>query len=170
MGKTNGPGEEGPADIAAVLADEDLKLREIAKMYGNMSFVERIRKTLNGLSAPKDSGEYKFAKLQLQRSVGPIVAVLLPLGGVCFLLSLQKDVSVRERTQQVEIQEIEEAPDVEEPPEPPEDFEILDPVDVEIDGGKAVAHRWVYRQRIFTAFTRAARPWCCATRWVRIPA
>ena len=36
-------------------------------------------------------------------------------------------------------------------------------VDVEIDGEKAVAHRWVYRQRIFTAFTRAARPWVIVT-------
>ena len=125
---------EGQADIAAVLADEDMKLREIAKMYGNMSLGERIRKTLNGLSAPKDSGEYKFAKLQLQRSAGPIVAVLLPLGGICFLLSIQKDVNVRERTQQVEIQEVEDAPDVEETPETPEDIEFLDPVDVEIDG------------------------------------
>jgi len=134
MGKPDGQGGEGPADIAAVLADEDLKLREIAKMYGNMSLGERIRKTLNGLSAPKDSGEYKFAKLQLQLSVGPIVAVLLPLGGICFLLSIQKDVNVRERTQQVEIQEVEDAPDVEETPETPEDIEFLDPVDVEIDG------------------------------------
>ena len=32
-------------------------------------------------------------------------------------------------------------------------------VDVEVADGKAVARRWVYRQRILTEFTRAAKPW-----------
>ena len=36
-------------------------------------------------------------------------------------------------------------------------------VDVDIADGKVVAHRWVYRQRIFTAFSRAARPWVIVT-------
>ena len=32
-------------------------------------------------------------------------------------------------------------------------------VDVEVAEGKIVARRWVYRQRILTEFTRAAKPW-----------
>lgn len=32
-------------------------------------------------------------------------------------------------------------------------------VDIEIADGKAVARRWVYRQRILTEFTRTAKPW-----------
>ena len=39
-------------------------------------------------------------------------------------------------------------------------------VDLEVADGKAVARRWVYRQRIFTAFSRAAsveRPWVIVT-------
>ena len=32
-------------------------------------------------------------------------------------------------------------------------------VDVEIADGKAVARRWVYRQRILAEFTRSAKPW-----------
>ena len=36
-------------------------------------------------------------------------------------------------------------------------------VDVEVADGKAVARRWVYRQRIFTTFSRAARPWVIVT-------
>ena len=36
-------------------------------------------------------------------------------------------------------------------------------VDVELADGKAVARRWVYRQRILTAFSRAARPWVIVT-------
>lgn len=36
-------------------------------------------------------------------------------------------------------------------------------VDVEVSDGKAVARRWVYRQRILTEFTRAAKPWVLVT-------
>ena len=36
-------------------------------------------------------------------------------------------------------------------------------VDVEVVDGKAVARRWVYRQRILTEFTRAAKPWVLVT-------
>ena len=36
-------------------------------------------------------------------------------------------------------------------------------VDVEVVDGKAVARRWVYRQRIYTTFSRAARPWVIVT-------
>ena len=36
-------------------------------------------------------------------------------------------------------------------------------VDVEVADGKASARRWVYRQRIFTTFSRAARPWVIVT-------
>ena len=36
-------------------------------------------------------------------------------------------------------------------------------VDVAVADGKAVASRWVYRQRIFTSFSRAAKPWVVVT-------
>lgn len=127
-------GTAGNENISSVFTDEDRKLRELAKMYENMPLTERIRKTLNGLSAPKDSGEYKFAKLQLQRSIGPILAILLPLAGIGGLLSMQKTVDLRERTQQVEILEVEDAPEMEETPDTPEEMEALDPIDIDIDG------------------------------------
>ena len=36
-------------------------------------------------------------------------------------------------------------------------------VDVAVEGDKATVSRWAYRQRIFCAFTRAARPWVVVT-------
>jgi electron transfer flavoprotein alpha subunit len=36
-------------------------------------------------------------------------------------------------------------------------------VDVEIADGKALAKRWVYRQRILTEFSREAKPWVIVT-------
>lgn len=134
MSEENDREKRDVENIAAVLSDEDMKLRELAKMYENMPLSVRISKTINGLSAPKDSGEYKFAKLQLQRSIGPLLAVLIPLAGVCALLSMQKTIDQRQKTQQVEILEVEDAPEIEETPEQPEEVEFLDPVDVEIDG------------------------------------
>ena len=36
-------------------------------------------------------------------------------------------------------------------------------VDIDVADGAAVARRWVYRQRILTEFTRAAKPWVIVT-------
>ncbi len=36
-------------------------------------------------------------------------------------------------------------------------------VDVAVDGDKATVQRWAYRQRILTAFSRAAKPWVVVT-------
>ena len=113
----------------------DENLKEVENLFKNMSFAERMKKTVHGLGMPKDSGEYKFAKLQLERMSGPITAILLPLFGVIFLLSLERDTTVTERTQQVEIVEATDAPEIEEP-EPPEyePPEMLEPIDTDFDG------------------------------------
>ena len=113
----------------------DQNLQDLQKLFANMSFSERFRKTMEGLNKPKDSGEYKFAKLQLQLMSGPIIAILLPLIFVIFLFTLKNDTTVTTHTQQVEIVEAEDAPEVEEP-EPPEyePPDVMEPVDTDFDG------------------------------------
>ena len=63
---------------------------EMQKLFEDMSFGERMRRMFHGLKMPKDSGEYKFARLQLQRLSGPAVAVAVPLITVIILLLLPR--------------------------------------------------------------------------------
>ncbi len=45
---------------------------EMMSLFNELTFKERIVKTYRGLSMPKDSGDYKFAKLQIQLLAGPL--------------------------------------------------------------------------------------------------
>ena len=117
------------------LDESDRAYAEMQKLFEDMSFRERMRRMFTGLRMPKDSGEYKFARLQMQRLSGPIAAFLIPLIGIIIMLCLPKSDPPKQRTFTVENVEVEEAPDIEEPPPPdeppPTDF---DPVDTEFDG------------------------------------
>ena len=49
------------------LDERDRSFLEMQKLFEEMSFRERMRKMMAGLKMPHDTGEYKFARLQLQR-------------------------------------------------------------------------------------------------------
>ena len=112
---------------------DGLARREMERLFEKMSFFERMKRTANGLGKPHDSGEYKFAKLQVQRMSGPFFAVLIPLVFVIFLLTLEQDMSTAKHNVAVEIIEQTEIELEEEPPPPPEQVEF-EPIDTEFDG------------------------------------
>ncbi|MBR1609774.1 MAG: terpene cyclase/mutase family protein [Kiritimatiellae bacterium] len=121
---------------AEVWADpEDRAWKEMQKLYENLSFKERIKKTIAGLSMPKDSGEYKYARLQMQRMTGPVVAILVPVLIVAIMLSIPKKEGSASKNVAVEIVETTDTPELEqdEPEEPPEP-DIIEPLDTDIDG------------------------------------
>jgi hypothetical protein len=103
------------------------------EIFEELSFREKVRKVLNGLKQPKDSGEYKWAKLQVLRLWAPASAVIVPVLAVIILMSLAV---MRPATRVVEVQiiepevldELEEFEEIEEEPlEPPEvEMEIPD--------------------------------------------
>jgi len=115
--------------------EHDRAYMEMMKLFEDLSFSERIKRTINGINQPKDSGEYKFAVLQLQRMTGPFLAIVLPIIAVAFLLTIETTQEFRSQVVAVEVidptdtQEIEEEP----PPPPEEEFEF-EPVDTEFDG------------------------------------
>lgn len=114
--------------------EHDRAYAEMMKLFEELSFGERMKRTLNGINKPKDSGEYKFAVLQLQRLTGPFLAFVIPVVVVAFLLSIEADVEVRSQIKAVEIIEIDEPDQIEEePPPPPEEMEF-EPVDTQFDG------------------------------------
>ena len=100
----------------------DLALREIRRKYETIPFRERIRRMLEGLARPHDSGEYKWVRLELQRLSGPAIAILACLLTVAVLLLLPNDTEIKPRVIPVEVIEMEDPPEIEpEPPPPPPD-------------------------------------------------
>ena len=111
-------------------------LEDIQKLYSNMPLRELIRKTLDGLKMPHDTGEYKFARLQVQRMSAPIAAVLIPLIGILILFTIKTDTTEKAINRPVEIMPPAEDVQIEEPPpEPPiEPPDTIEPMDSDIDG------------------------------------
>ena len=56
------------------------------KLFDELSFSERMRRMVAGLSAPRGSGEFKFAVLQLQRLSAPFLATVVPILTVGLLI------------------------------------------------------------------------------------
>jgi hypothetical protein len=115
--------------------------QEMMKLFDELSFREKCRKVAKGLKAPKDSGEYKYAKLQLLRLSAPASAVVVPILALLVLIVLaaaapppapEVEVQIIEPEEPPELEEIEEV--IEEPPEPPEPVEMEVPnVEVTVD-------------------------------------
>lgn len=116
-------------------AEHDRAYLEMIKLFEELTLKERIKKTFYGLNQPRDSGDYKFAILQMQLLTAPVLAIIIPIVCVVFLLTLEKTVDSKAHTVAVEVIDPTEPPDIEEEPPPPPDepFEF-EPIDTEFDG------------------------------------
>lgn len=115
---------------------DDKSFQEMMDLFESIPLRERIRRTLEGINMPRDSREYKFAKLQIQRLAGPALAIIMPFIIVGILLSINPQVRSESRAVAVEIIEptiLDEIEPEEEPP-PPEEFLEFEPIDTEYDG------------------------------------
>lgn len=70
--------EVDPAEVAehAEFVPKDYDIMDI---FEELTFRQKFRKVMDGLKAPKDSGDYKYAKLQILRLSGPAAAVVAPV-------------------------------------------------------------------------------------------
>ena len=95
---------------------------EMLKTMEEKPFFERMKMMFEGFTKPKDSGEYKLAKQQLELMTSPIIAfvTVTVLVGVMFLIAPAKDADARAHV--TEVVQPETVQDMEEPP-PPEDIE-----------------------------------------------
>jgi hypothetical protein len=113
---------------------EDHGHHSIMEIFETLSFREKWRKVFYGLSRPKKSGDYKYAKLELQRLAAPLAAIAVPVLALCILTTL---VVTTPSTREIEIQiidptsldELEEFEDILDKIEPPEEIEIITPND-----------------------------------------
>jgi hypothetical protein len=113
-------------------AQDQIGLKSLLDIFDELSFKEKWGKVFEGLKQPKDSGAYKWARLQMIRLSGPIAAVVLPLFMILILCIVSAmapaplrviEVSVMEPEKVEELKEIKE--EIIEPPEPPEPQDIV---------------------------------------------
>ena len=85
---------------------------EVDKMFENdKSIVSRFRVLFSGLKMPRDTKEYKEARIELQRLQAPVMAVVIPIVLLFMLVvfsSGKKEKSVEIMTDIVENQEVQE--------------------------------------------------------------
>ena len=96
--------------------------QEIMEAMQDKPFLERLKATINGIGKPKDSGEYKMAKLQLQLWTAPIIAGIGVVTMLALLLIFGSGKTEENRTPPAEVLEPQEAPELDDP-EPEQEIE-----------------------------------------------
>jgi hypothetical protein len=82
----------GNDDVDAIRAKEDQALAEIDERFREDSYVTRIKKMVRGFGCPRDTREFKEARLEAQRLAAPLCAVFIPLIAVVLIVLLAADV------------------------------------------------------------------------------
>ena len=112
-------------------AVEEMPMHDMMELFETLSFSEKWHKVFEGLKMPPDTGEYKWAKLQIKRLWGPACGVVVPI--ILLLLMTLVAGMTRQRPRRLKViireelpvEELEEPPDIEEEPlEPPEPTEV----------------------------------------------
>jgi hypothetical protein len=71
-----------------ILAKEDQALKEINDLFNEDSYFTRIRKMISGFGCPRDSREFKSARIEVQRLAAPACAVMIPLVSIVLMAVL----------------------------------------------------------------------------------
>jgi hypothetical protein len=71
-----------------ILAKEDQALKEINDLFHEDSYFTRIRKMISGFGCPRDSREFKSARIEVQRLAAPACAVMIPLVSIVLMAVL----------------------------------------------------------------------------------
>ncbi|MBN2302237.1 MAG: terpene cyclase/mutase family protein [Lentisphaerae bacterium] len=106
------------------------------KTFDDLSFKEKWHKVFEGLKAPKNSGQYKYAKLQMIRLSAPVASIIVPILMILILMvfsQIQPPPRPQVEVQIIEPEPIEKLDDIddiiEQPPDPIEmDFTPTDHV------------------------------------------
>ncbi len=138
MSKVKERYEEVPEEEEELTAEELFEQRkaEIDAMFEERSFFQRMGDMFSGLSKPHSSREYKIARIELQRMIAPLIAILLPVVSVIALIVITAVTESDHEIVTLDIAKVqeedtpleeEEEPEPEPPPETPPD-EMVDVV------------------------------------------
>lgn len=108
-----------------------MEKHNLLSLFEHLTFRQKVAKVLKGLKADKDSGDYKYTRLQITRLSAPICAILVPIAGIGMLSLLATLAPEPPTTVEVQVVEeidpeaLDEIEDIEEEPiEPPEPIEM----------------------------------------------
>ena len=103
-----------------------------AAQYEEKGFVRRLLEMARGLGKPRDTREYKLARIELQRLLAPFVAIVVPTLFAVVLCVMTAVSSAITLVDPIDIPTIEDPPPPVDPPEPP-DPDDPPPVDPDIE-------------------------------------
>jgi hypothetical protein len=125
--------KQTPQEPAPIEGDL-LHKHSLLELFETLSLNEWWDKVNAGLKMPADSGEYKWAKLQIQRLWAPVSAVVVPVLAllICLILTVRgMDNDRQYDVIYVKPEEIEELEDIKEIPPEEVPLEEMEPSDVE---------------------------------------
>ena len=131
--------EEEFVEEAPLTAEElfEQHKAEINAAFEEKGFFRRMKDMLTGLSKPRSSAEYKLARIELQRLIAPLAAILLPTLGVGILIVVTAVTGQNKQVIQADIASMQddETPleDVQEPEEIEEQTPPEEPLDITVD-------------------------------------
>ena len=117
----DGENNSAPRTPNSELPDRETAFRELMALYRERNVFQRFRAMVSGLRRPRDTREYKMARIELQRLAAPAAAFLIPLLLVAFLAILpkgDKEVATDFTTTIMEPETVEPPPLDPVPPEP----------------------------------------------------
>lgn len=121
------------------------KHHDMMELFDELTFSEKWNRVSAGLKMPKDTGEYKWARLQMVRLSAPAAAVIVPVILILIigvLAAIAPPPAPKVQVQIMEPDQVEELEDIKEeiiePPDPPEPEEV-EPTDVISDSPYAGA-------------------------------
>ena len=97
---------------------EELPEHDLMSIFDELTFSEKWSKVFRGIKMPKETGEYKFAKLQLIRLSAPVSAIVVPILMFLLIAILNAFAPEPDQTFQVETMEPVPAEELEIPEEP----------------------------------------------------
>ena len=112
-----------------------MDIDDISEKYDERGFFRRLADMFYGFKQPKDSRDYKIAKLEFQRLKAPILAIILPVLGVIVLIVVTAVSSEGKREFVVDLSKVDDTVDelVDEEPPPEEEIDMTQDIDVTVD-------------------------------------
>jgi hypothetical protein len=108
---------------------QDPAFQDLMELFNEKSYWQRLKHMYYGLRQPRESGDYKLARTELQRQWAPLTAVVVPSLCVLLLALFANKQLGSERAFETEIvnpEEIKELEQIEEPEPPPEEIQPRD--------------------------------------------
>ena len=75
------------------LLENDESFKEMMALFNEKTYFQRLKGMFEGLKQPKDTKEYKLARIEMQRQAAPVAAIVIPvvLVGLLALLATGKE-------------------------------------------------------------------------------